>query len=68
MSSGVGYCELLIRPLVAGAVSVDLNCTITHHSLPLVMCVGAIAKVRTSYNVTVLLEHLCVNSVLATEY
>ncbi|XP_065893994.1 uncharacterized protein [Dysidea avara] len=44
LSSGVGYCEVLIRPLVAGAVSVDLNCTITHRSLPLVMCVRASAK------------------------
>ena len=68
MSSGVGYCEVLIRPLVDGAISVDLNCTITHRSLPLVMCVRASAKVSTSSNVTVLLEYLCVDSVLATEY
>ena len=45
---------------MAGAVSVDLNCTITHRSQPLVMCVRATAEVSTCCNCDCLLECIVV--------
>lgn len=42
---GVGHCELIMRPLLAGNIMIDLHCTILHRSQPLVMCVRATAKV-----------------------
>jgi len=42
-----------MRPLVAGSVSVDLNCTITHRSLPLVLCVRATAAVSNFHDCSI---------------
>ena len=42
---GVGHCELIIRPLLAGDIVVDLHCIILHRSQPLVMCIRATAQV-----------------------
>ena len=48
---GVGHCEVIVKPLLAGDLMVDLQCIILHRGQPLVMCVRASAQVsHTAYN------------------